>query len=184
MHIRLSSADLWLDAKLIATDQAKASAGLSFPACEALKKGVEKTNTTQSRELGNKKTSEEQSKANIKRTKTNRGALRRIAVDWPSIALALALWLWRCSSDSGWGSTPPVLNSNVKSRSTWFSARPRWPSGLSACPCIVSSDLQPESLTTLSSSVSFCLACLPCLCLFSVFSFLGIAAGGDTSVWG
>lgn len=58
------------------------------------------------------------------------------------------------------------------------------PVRLSVCPYIVSSDLQSASLVSLSPSTS--LVFLVCLvfCLFCVFSFLGIAAGGDTSVWG
>lgn len=61
------------------------------------------------------------------------------------------------------------------------------PVRLSVCPYIVSSDLQPASLVSLSPlSPSTSLVFLVSLvfCLFCVFSFLGIAAGGDTSVWG
>lgn len=148
-----------------------------FPCTRSPKKGVEKTNTAQSRELGNEKTSEEQSKAKKKEPKLteqeDRGGSPRIG--------QVLLWFWLCGSDSGWGSTPPVLNSNVKSRCTWFSARPRWPSGLSACPSVRISFQVIFSPRPLSPSVSLYFACLSCVpCLLSVLCF---QFSGDCCRW-
>lgn len=103
----------------------------------------------------------------------------RIAEDWPSIALALALalWLWL-----GLSSTRIEFQCQIALHMIQCQAKVAVrPVRLSVCPYIVSSDLQPASLVFFLLLV-FLVSLV--FCLFCVFSFLGIAAGGDTSVWG